>query len=353
MRSLIQHVPTGIILDLSERGLGHPDGREILKRHYRQSEQAHPEFDKGNPAFICLRHHEGTNPGLYLKLIKGHWWAVHYERDSACHSIQVAEPMSDEHRRQVDYWVRAAQDAGWHAETERTLVTGARPDALIHGDVDTGIEVQRYAMTASAAVRRSSRIRRSNVLDVWFTSRIPAPEWTYRVPTVSEAGLPWDVVPPRGSAVAVGLRAIMPMRCSVENFRRCPETGGRRCGKRHPMERPWRGLTVDDVAAKAPGGQIVPMLFRRNSRSHDVFLVSPASLALYEEMTGRIAALTLGPVTEMVPPTLPAGEVECRNDQPERPAKACYRCYEKPVGPGGILCTVCKLDIEAGYPCAP
>jgi hypothetical protein len=260
--------------------------------------------------------------------------------------------MSDEHKRQVDYWVRGAEDAGWTVEREQSLVTGARPDALIRGDVDTGIEVQRYDMTASVAVRRSSRIRRGNVQDVWFTSRTPPPKWSFRVPSVTEAGLPWDVVPPRGSAVAAGLRVIEPVRCSVEYFHRCPETGARRCGKHHPKDEPWRGLTVDDVAGKVPGRQIVGMQFRRNSRSHDVFLVSPASLAMYEEMTGRIAALTLGPVTESAPPTLPAGEVECRNDQPDNStAIRCYRCRENAVGPGGILCVLCRLDIEAssGY----
>jgi hypothetical protein len=351
MRDMIRHVPTGIELDLGRADLGHPEGRAILERHYRQSEQYRPQFNAKSPAFMCLKHDRGISAGMFLQRHGGNWWANHY-KTSSCKSMQVPEPMSDEHKRQVDYWVRAAEDAGWPVERERALPTGTRPDALIRGDVDTGIEVQRYAMTASAAVTRSRKAQRDNVLDVWFTNRTPAPKWTYRVPSVTEAGLPWDVVPPRGSALAAGLRVIAPVRCSVEHFPRCPETGRRRCGKNHPKDEPWRGLTVDDVAARVPGRQIVPMQFRRNSRSHDVFLVSPASLALYEEMTGRIAALTLGPVAESVPPTLPAGEVECRNDQPDDPAAIrCYRCRENAVGPGGILCPLCRLDIEAssGY----
>jgi hypothetical protein len=73
MRDMIRHVPTGIELDLGRADLGHPDGREILGRHYRQSDQAHPEFHGGNPAFLCVRHSGGTNPGLHLKQFNGHW----------------------------------------------------------------------------------------------------------------------------------------------------------------------------------------------------------------------------------------------------------------------------------------
>src|SRR5580698_7964982 len=111
MRDMIRHVPTGIELDLSRADLGHPDGRKIFERHYRQSQQSHPEFSGRSPAFTCLRHDDGTNPGVFLKRIAGNWWAYHYEAGS-CRPVRVPEPMSDEHKRQVDYWVRAAEDAG-------------------------------------------------------------------------------------------------------------------------------------------------------------------------------------------------------------------------------------------------
>lgn len=138
------------------------------------------------------------------------------------------------------------------------------------------------------------------------------------MPSVSELGLPWDVVPPRRSAVAAGLRIIEAARCTVDNFQRCPDGRARRCGRHHPRDEPWIGLYVHDVAARVPAGQIVPMRFRRNSRSSDVLLVSKSSLELYEEMTGRLAGVVLSPVAEMVPATRPAGEVECRSEQPHR-----------------------------------
>jgi hypothetical protein len=353
MRAAIRYVPEDIVLDLGRQDLGHPDGRKILERHYHQSEQSHPEFNGQNPAFVCLRHDSGTNPGIFLKRIGEQWWAWHYER-SRCGSMRVPAPMSDEHKRQADYWARAGVDAGWPVEMERALPTGTRPDVLIHGPVDTGIEVQRYAMTVPAAVRRSHKAQLGNVLDVWFTNRTPAPKWTYKVPSVMENSLPWDVVPRRRTALATGLRSITPVRCSVENFPRCPETGGRQCEKDHPADEPWRGLLIDDVAAQVPAGEIVPMRFRRNSRTSDVFLVSPASLALYEDMTGRKAGFSFGPYDGPLRQSRPAGEVECHNDQPDDPATVrCFRCRENVAGPGGILCLLCRLDIEASDGYAP
>jgi hypothetical protein len=351
MRSAIRYVPEDIELDLAEPDLGHPEGRAILERHYRQSGQSRPEYNRYRPAFVCLRHDGGTNPGLFMKKIGEHWWACHYEQ-SSCGSMRVPAPLSDEHKRQVEYWARAAEDAGWSVELECARPAGPRPDALIHGLVDTGVEVQRHSMTAPAAVTRSRKAAQGKFLDVWFTSRTPAPKWAYRVPSVMELSLPWDVVPRRRTATAAGLRVIEPARCSQENFHRCPESQGRRCGQYHPKEGPWRNLLIDDVAARAPAGEIVPMQFRRSARRNDVYLVSPSSLALYEELTGTKAGLSFGPVADAAAPARPAGEVACRNEQPGSLAMTrCFRCGDNPAGPGGVLCTLCRLDIEAtsGY----
>ena len=347
MRDLIRYVPEDIVLDLGRPDLGHPGGRAILERHYKESEQSHPQFNGRNPAFVCLKHDNGTNPGLFLKKIHGEWWAIHYE-GRACKSMRVPAPMSDEHKRQVEYWARAGQDAGWTVDLEVSLSTGTRPDAVIHGPVETGVEVQRYDMAISAAVSRSRKAMAANVIDIWFSNRTPAPKWTDRVPTVREATFKWDRVPRRRSAIALGLRVIKEARCTVDNFPICPAGRGRRCGKDHPRDEPWRGMLVDDVAAQAPAGEIVPMRFRYTSRENVVMLVPRSSLALYEEMTGAKAGLSYSPTIDSVPPARPAGEVECRNLQLDDPTVVrCYRCRENQVGPGGVLCVLCRLDMEA------
>jgi hypothetical protein len=123
---------------------------------------------------VCVTHEGGANPGLFLKKRGGEWWAVHYEAGD-CGSHRLPAPMSDEHRRQTEYWARAAQDAGWQVEFEHALPTGTRPDALIRGPVLTGIEVQRSAMTASRAVARTGKAASAGVTDLRYSGRPGAP----------------------------------------------------------------------------------------------------------------------------------------------------------------------------------
>jgi hypothetical protein len=351
MRAQIRYVPEDIVLDLGQQDLGHPDGRTIMERHYRQSAQSHPAFNARRPAFVCLRHAGSSNPGLYLKRIGDQWWACHYEQ-SQCGSLRIPAPMSDLHKRQVDYWTRAAADAGWSAQVADAGTAGTRPDVLIRGTVDMGLEVRGHDLTAQAAVARGRKAESVKVLDVWFTNRTPAPQWAYKVPSVMENTLAWDVVPRRRTALATGLRTITPVRCALANVGRCPESGRRRCGQLHAADRPWHGLLIDDVAARVPAGDIVPMKFRRTSRTSDVLLVSPASLTLYEDLTGRAASLSFGASAETLRRSRAPGPVACRNDQTgTRTAVRCFRCHSSPAGPGGVLCLLCRLDIEAsdGY----
>jgi hypothetical protein len=63
-------MPDQIELDLSTPGLGHPRGEEIIQQHYRQGEQSRPGYSRRNPAFVCVTHRGGTNPGLYIKKIR-------------------------------------------------------------------------------------------------------------------------------------------------------------------------------------------------------------------------------------------------------------------------------------------
>ena len=202
------------------------------------------------------------------------------------------------------------------------------------------------AATASAVTRTRNAFL-AGVTDVWFTDRKPEPAWAWRVPTVGENLLPWDRLPPRRSATATGLRIISPAHCTVVNFGRCPN-GGRQCGKWHPLAEPWLGLSVDDVAGRFPAREIVPMRFWRNKRHNDVFLVPPAGLAMYEELTGRRAELAFYPNAEDRGPTKPSPSAECRNDQPPAATPrghACNKCGYRPAGPGGILCPPCKEAI--------
>jgi hypothetical protein len=332
VKSLIRYVPEDIMIDLGEDDLD-PGAAEILFRHYRQAVR---RFTRSSPAFTCERHQGGSNPGLFLKRIGGQWWAVHYEA-SECRPIRLPAPMSDEHKRQAEYWARAAQDAGYQAEFEARLSTRTRPDVLIHGPAETGIEVQRSPMTAAGAVERTRRAAAAGVTDLWFTTAATTPKWAWRVPTVLDRelgiageGQPWDTTPQRRSVHAAGLRVIRGARCEPGNFGRCPQ-GRRHCGRHHPKAEPWGGLSVDDVAGMFPARLIVPLRFRGvrmlGSRHRDaVFLVSPQSASLYTELTGLPAAPTFRPEAEDVPPWQPAGRSGCRNPQPDTGTTPQARC---------------------------
>jgi hypothetical protein len=193
----------------------------------------------------------------------------------------------------------------------------------------TGVEVQRYAMTASSAVNRTAKAASANVTDVWYSGRSGSPRWAWRVPTVlpRELGIDrpidsetWATMPPRRAVAAAGLRVLRTVKCAVGSIDRCPY-GRKWCGRYHPRPTPWDGLAVDDVAAKMPAGEIVPLRFwgvtMLGSRRRDaVFLVSTADFALYEEMTGWAGSVSYRPEDENRPPRILSGAVECRNVQP-------------------------------------
>jgi len=195
----------------------------------------------------------------------------------------------------------AAQAAGWQVDVDRRLSTGIRPDALIYGNIVTGIEVQLTRSTAASAVARTRNVQRAGVTDLWFTaSDIQTiggqyrPLWAHRVPTVGSVQMAWDVMPRARSATATGLRKIRKTHCIVIEFDRCPYYPGRgpsHCGKFHPKPEPWPGLTVDDVASQFPAGEIVALSFDGYQRRDDVFLVGRHDVAIHEELTGQPARI--------------------------------------------------------------
>jgi hypothetical protein len=359
MQSKILYVPQGITLDLSEPDFGYPDGREIIERHYQEGRRRHPEHDRSNPAFACIVHLGNTNPGLFLKKIDGNWWAAHYEA-GPCPSYRIPAPMSDEHKRQAEYWARAAEDSGWRVEMERTLRTGTRPDVLIHGSMATGVEVQRSPMTAAGAVDRTCKAAAAGVSDLWFTANRKPPLWAWRVPTVlnrelgiAGEGHAWDTLPARRTVTAAGLRTIRAARCLPMNFSRCPYGRPRHCDKVHPRTHVWRDMTVDDVAAQFPAGEIVALRFwgtrELGSRRRDaMLLVSSADAAFYTELTGQPAeALVLRPSSRNGPsPRKANGSVECRN-----PQTALDSDDEDPYGLGTWeACTGCRRRYRPAHP---
>jgi hypothetical protein len=360
VRDLVRHLPTGIVLDLADPGYGHPDGPAIVAA---LREQQAKKRSPGRHVLVCERH----DSDLFLQSRSGRFtgtrlFGIHFD-GAQSHEVAAAV-MSDEHKRIVDYLARAASDVGLRSEREVTLSSRTRPDAVIYGQEDIGIEVQRSALTRQAAVSRTRKAMEGGLAtSLWFTDWDirHKTSWEFRVPTIRINARTWSEMPPRrGATVTTGLRVVRAVKCAFDS--RCPKhsRGGVPCGKWFAAHDPWLGLTADDVATMAPGGQLMPMRFR----GKDVLLMSPRSLSLYEELEGVRPELIFAPAAERgrPNPSRIADRIECvaplslRGPQLELifpGAVTCFRCGEQGAGSGGILCGSCTAEIQAKMSAAP
>lgn len=314
-----------IELDLFAPDYGHPLGREII-------DALHGNMSRRAPVLFCEA--SGRPEPVYLREVNGCMYASHFD-GTACANHSPA-PMSDEHKRQVEYVVRAAANAGHAVETEVSLGTGARPDVVIRGRHAVAIEVQRSHLTRRAALTRTAKTIQAGIAtSAWISDRdYPdrKPAWFWRVPSAGVNKELWDVLPPTRSATALGLREIYEVRCVWPDVQACPATKGRPCGGWHVGHRPWTGMTLDDVAEMAPERGIVPL----DWFGKWTFLVSRRSRALYEGITGRSA--------EWRPAVQPPENRQRRRIECARPPDAQICCGKRPPGVvGGPLRLSCQL----------
>ena len=251
------------------------------------------------------------------KSIRGTWFAVHYV-GSGCVLDLLPSPMSDEHKRQAEYWARAAEAAGYRTETEWRLNTGTRPDVLIRGPVMTGVEVQRSYIRRSTAVARTRKAERADVKDVWFTDNGTRPAWYGRVPTVGQnlqpgQPDPWrHGIPPARAITATGVRKIVPVRCTVNSGYQC-SAGKNYCGEYRPRDIPRTGLSIDDE--QFPAGQMLAIRLSGTPRKPgNIAIVTPDDKTLYEEMTGMPVTPIFEPLAEKLWSRI-GTPADCRNVQ--------------------------------------
>lgn len=342
MKDLVRYLPEGIVLDLAEPGYGHPRGPALVAELLGNCSRA-------NPVLVCETH--GSPVWLQRRPIRRgqrevQVWACHFD---GLRCRPAAGGMSDEHKRQTEYVVRAAERAGLRTATEVRLAHGSiRADAVIYGTSSVAVEVQRSGLTATSAVARTRKATEAGMaMSLWLTGRQTPPAWFFRVPSVGMNELPWDVVPAAHSATATtGLRVITAARCRFPDFSRCPATGRAVCGRWHPRHDPWLGRTVDEVASLAPEGGVVPVRFA--SKFNPILLVSPESRRVYEELTERPTSLALREQAEQ--PVRPSNQrVECVS--PQRVYPSCTRCSHPLWAPQSQalgLCAKCQLQASAG-----
>ena len=293
MRDLVIHSPTGLLLDFAEDDFGGPREAAVVAA-WRQRGKANPG------EFICHVHQDREKPWLYLRQSGLVIVAAHWPGSNLDGSHEITHGVSDEHQRQVEYITRAGSAAGFDVRTEVRLPTKVRSDAVIYGPTATGVEVQRSPLAVRDAKARTTKARRAGVLPIWFSDSHRNPPWLFEVPSVRMNEQPWNAVPRAGSVTVVsGVRIIEARRCRNIPDSPCPNRR-RGCNRWHPIHEPRLGLTVDDLAALIPTGELVPINYKTLSGRTYTLIVSRNDKERYEAVSGTSADLPLRPKERLV-----------------------------------------------------
>jgi hypothetical protein len=190
--------------------------------------------------------------------------------------------MTDEHKRECEYHALAAQAGGLTADCEVTTSRKTRVDVVVDGRL--GFEIQHSEASIDAVRGRTARSVAAGLESVsWFTDRQQSPVWYGLVPSYGTTMRSWDKLPRLGTVTAYGPRIVEAVACRYDTFSRCPDGKPRPCGKWHPKDRNV-SLLVDEVVTRMAAGDLVPARIGKYVRITD-----RASMALYEELTGKSA----------------------------------------------------------------
>jgi hypothetical protein len=308
MTTLVRYVPENRVLDLSSLPLA----------DYQLITNLHGTIKRDDNILICLR-----EPGGEMRVVcrGSKYFAAHFP--GGAHGTHPIVLETDEHRRQKEYWVQAAEAAGLHVETEVSLARGERGamDVVITGGmVNTDIECQRRKPAPghkdhNSVAQRTAKYRRAGFLPIWFNGRgISIPMWLAKVPALGCSYNSWETAMPRPrAALATGMGDFGEFRCIAGFGGRCPETGGHACKKIHPRVVAGRtALPGEEVAAQVPAGEIVPL----QNWNGNVFLVRRAEFDRFLEMTdGLHGRWVVGPSPEGRPSRRDDGPKPCASDR--------------------------------------
>lgn len=195
---------------MSTRVFYHPTGTEVdLARAptslYEQIASWRGQITRDmSPVLTCLGNAE---PMYVYRHHDGRFYVRHFPGDAADgHTHPAMTRMSDGHKRQAEYLMRAAERAGLDAQPEHSTGNGTRLDvAVTGGTYNVGLEVQRSALSKLSAVTRTRKSREAGYAVAWINDRPEdqKPEWSDAVPTSRLTARGWDhQMPPLGTAEA-------------------------------------------------------------------------------------------------------------------------------------------------------
>ncbi|MGW6977439.1 hypothetical protein [Streptomyces sp. NPDC054952] len=204
-------------------------------------------------------------------------------------------PMSDEHKAYQERILRAAQEGGFHGDSEVRTPVGTRSwiqtDTLIEGEdgrrIGWEVQLSSAGVDGPRSVKaRAAKAVKQGITPAWHTDR---QDYARRSDTqwTRSNNLPAHVIARTGDLrVISGYRALDFWLCDLRALYPCPD-GVRRCGKPHVTPKP-RDVLFDDLVRRTAAGTIVPVEHRRGTRLDKFWVTSADRDRLNDLQAGTI-----------------------------------------------------------------
>ncbi|RPF38641.1 hypothetical protein [Streptomyces sp. TLI_185] len=249
----VWHRGLGITLDLTEADLGHPEYPRLLDEIYGNYQ---PDL------LYCLEAHEDEGficPGfLAIRKVNGRPHAMHVAKGER----PETKAESDLHKALREYTVKVASGEGFRVTGTEGAERGKhRTDVTVEGGGRRRLayEIQLAAIAGGSVDERTRSAFRDGLTPLWLVNNenaIPID----RAPWARLNVQSWrDVTDRAALPVRGGIKQLHMSRCDWSNPVPCPQQGAGRCGGRHALWEPVRGLYYDDVIRRTAAGELVSL----------------------------------------------------------------------------------------------
>jgi len=196
---------------MTTNALYHPrnvevDLSDLPREIYNEIASLHGQISYGDEHVLtCL----GNLEPLYVwRHESGRYFARHFPNGNPdAHYHGAISSMSEEHRREADYIVRAGFTFGYDAQLEVSTGNGTRLDVAIYSEsCNIGMEVQRSALSLPKAKSRATKSFNAGWPTAWITDSEKEPAWADSVPTArltSRNGWSEELPKPNTAFVAI------------------------------------------------------------------------------------------------------------------------------------------------------
>jgi len=352
--NIVWHTKFQISLDLTMDDLDHPEFPELWETIYKTDRYyGHRGVPVHQRDLQCggVCRDAGVEAWMPLRLrANGRREAVHERReDEARHTV----PMSDEHKAYQERILRAAEEGGFHSDSEVRTRAGRswiQTDTLVEGADGRriGWEVQ-LSSVGSEGLRgvraRAAKAEKNGITPAWHTDRSDYAQrhdahWT------RSNSLPAYVIAKTGDLrVISGFRKLDFWRCDVHAVHPCPH-GVRRCGEAHATPTP-KDVLFDDLVRQTAAGSIVPIQFRTATKLHR-FWVTSTDQERYNDLLSDTTQLPPAREDSTAPARASHNRPTCRPDLSANPPTQSTRQADQDAAPLSLLPTQpAAPDIEA------